>query len=294
MVADPFVSVLGRLGPRFDPAVLEATIAHWKPRVALRQKQQSPSIDDIEYGGHTRHRMDLFPVQGSGAPIVLFVHGGGFIAGDKQAAPPFYANVGRYFAAHGMLGACMNYRLAPTGGWPAAAQDIDSAVRWLLDRGDLYGGDPNRLVVLGQSAGACHVATWLLEPRFAGGPRESLRATILMSGFFRAQAPLSPGQRAFFGDDERLYSARSPISMARKLGLPLLVTIAEHDPPSLRAQGRELAEALVSAGCAATLVDMPHHNHVSPLMSLGSDNDEVGARLRQFVAQATAADQLIR
>lgn len=287
MTADPFQSVLTRLGSRFDPEVLEATVIHWQPRVTLRMGEAGPVVGDLAYGDHPRHRIDVFPVNGTGAPIVLFVHGGGFIAGDKQIAKPFYSNVGRYLACHGIVGACMNYRLAPAGGWPAGAEDVELAVRWLLERGDLYGGDPARLVVLGQSAGATHVATWLLEPRFADGARAHVKAAVLMSGLYLAQPPLTPGQRAYFGDDASLYAQRSPLNMTRKVSHPLLVTVAERDPEQLRSQGQELAAALEGAGNNVELENLSQHNHVSPLMSLGSDNDATGQVLRRFIGEST-------
>jgi arylformamidase len=286
MTVDPFDTVLARFGSRFDPDVLEASISHWRSRVRPMMGRQAPVID-LAYGDHARHLIDMYPVEGGGAPIVLFVHGGGFIAGGKDMAPPFYSNIGRYLASHGIVAACMNYRLAPDGGWPAAAEDVDLAVRWLLARAESYGGDPRRLVVIGQSAGACHVATWLLEPRFAGGARESLAAAALLSGFYLAQPPLTPGQHAYFGSDADLYAARSPLSMARRLAHPVLVTIAEHDPAQLHEHGKALAAALMAAGTTVTLSELPHHNHVSPLMSMGSDNDEAGGLLRRFVADTT-------
>lgn len=273
---------------RFDPEVMAATVAHWTPRVVDRQTDRLPCITDMAYGDDERHRLDIFPVKGRGAPVVLFVHGGGFVGGDKRVAPPFYANVGMYFAAHGMVGACMNYRRAPTGGWPAAAQDVHAAVQWLLNRCDLYGGDPARLVVVGQSAGACHVATWLFDDAFNSDVRQRVSAVILMSGFYQATAPLSPGQRAYFGDNVALYESRSPLTHAKSLAQPVLITRAEFDPPDLRRQSQALMSAMTSAHRTPQTLDLAGHNHVSPLMSLGSDDDQVGLLLRRFISHATA------
>lgn len=289
MAGRSFGHVTQRFGSRFDPEVLAATVQHWAPRVEAQARPATTCISDVAYGDHARQRLDLFPAKGPGAPMVLFVHGGGFVGGDKQVAPPFYANVGRFFAAHGMVGACMNYRRAPVGGWPAGAQDLDAAVRWLLQRADLYGGDPRRLVVIGQSAGACHVATWLFDPAFASGVRDRVLAAVLMSGFYRAAAPLSDGQRAYFGDDPALYVERSPQSHARLPAHPLLVTLAEHDPPDLRRQSHDLIEALSRGPGRPEVADLAGHNHVSPLMSLGSDDGEVGLLLRRFIARALAS-----
>jgi acetyl esterase/lipase len=284
-----FETVTRRFADRFDPEVLAATVEHWAARIDTRPPEGLPCIADVTYGTDPRHRMDLYPVKGRGAPVVLFVHGGGFTGGDKQVSPPFYANVGRYFAAHGMVGACMNYRRAPTGGWPAASQDVEAAAAWLLERCDLYGGDPQRLVVIGQSAGACHVATWLFDRAFEEGVRSRVRAAVLMSGFFEARAPLSPGQAAYFGDDPSLYAGRSPTSHVRQLAHPVLVTQAEWDPPDLRRQSQDMAAALVRSGTPVQTAELASHNHVSPVMSLGSDDDAVGLLLRRFASQSTQA-----
>jgi len=288
MAHDSFAAVLQRFGHRFDQEVLAATVEHWSGRVSAQDIAGVPGIAEMAYGDHARHRLDLFPVKGSGAPVVLFVHGGGFVAGDKQVAPPFYANVGRYFAAHGMLAACMNYRRAPVGGWPAAAQDVEAAAQWLLQRADLYGGDASRFAIIGQSAGACHVATWLFHPEFADGVRSRVKACVLMSGLYRAATPMSPGHIAYFGDDPDVYEKRSPITHARATPHPVLLTIADHDPHELRRHTADLADALRHAGTPTQPVDLVGHNHVSPLMSLGSDDDAVGLQLRRFVSQATA------
>ena len=284
---DAFHGVLERFGDRFAPDVLAATVAHWTARAGDAQGGL-PAIVGVPYGEHPRHRLDLFPVRAEKAAVVLFVHGGGFNGGDKQVAPPFYANVGRYFAAHGIFAACMNYRLAPDGGWPAAAHDVDAAAQWLLQRADLYGGNPDRLFVIGQSAGACHVATWMFHPDFERGARKQAKAAVLMSGFYRALAPLSAGQTAYFGDDPVLYEERSPITHAARAGragASLLLTFADHDPPELRRQTSELAQALSHAGGPAQLLELKGHNHVSPAMSLGSDDDRVGQQLRRFVSE---------
>lgn len=75
MTVAPFMSMLGRFRSRFDPQVLASTIAHWQSRVGLRQGRKAPVIRDLVYGEHPRHRMDVFPIAGSNAPMVLFVHG---------------------------------------------------------------------------------------------------------------------------------------------------------------------------------------------------------------------------
>ena len=70
---------------------------------------------DLAYGPDARHRLDLFVREGTaGTPVFVFVHGGGFVMGDKHTeGSPFYSNVGEFAAAQGWVGVPMTYRLAP-------------------------------------------------------------------------------------------------------------------------------------------------------------------------------------
>ena len=88
-------------------------------------------VRDARYGPHERHRLDVFrPAEGRDLPVVVFVHGGGFVAGDKSTAgTPYYDNVGLWAARSGMVGVTMNYRLAPEHRWPSGAQDVGAAVQ---------------------------------------------------------------------------------------------------------------------------------------------------------------------
>jgi len=284
---DSFGAVLAAFQSRFDQEVLDATVTHWATRQHESVGQHPLCVADVPYGSHERHRLDIFPVSAQGTPVVLFVHGGGFVGGDKRLFTPFYENVGYYLASHGVMTATMNYRLAPTGGWPAAAEDIEAAVEWLLGQAAFYGGSPKRIVLVGQSAGACHVASWLFDPLFAKGRRSEIRGAALLSGFYFAEAPLSPGQKAYFGGDPTVYRERSPLTHVHPLTDSILVSLAEYDPPALRKQALQMVEALRRVGVTPVVHDLVGHNHVSPLMSLGSDVDSVGQLVRRFIQRAS-------
>jgi acetyl esterase/lipase len=273
---------IARLGPRFDESVLVATRALYASQV--RAPAGVTEQRELAYGPHGRHRIDLFRTDGEGPrPVLLFVHGGGFVAGDKGAAEPFYANVGRWFAARGFLAATMNYRLAPAHPWPAGQEDVGAAVEWLAERAARHGGDPRRLVLVGQSAGACHVAGYLFDPASAAPAARCVRAAALLSGFYLARAPLSPGQQAYFGADEALHAARSPATHAAANPVPLWLSLAEYDPPGIAAQTLDLARALTLAGGACPPLHwFRGHNHVSTVMSLGSTQGDVGESLAGF------------
>jgi triacylglycerol lipase len=112
---------------------------------------------DLPFGSDPAQKLDLFTSgQGAGKPILIYVHGGGFTRGDKHRPGEFmYDNVMVWAVQHGMVAAETNYRLAtPQTQYPAANDDVSAAVKYVRDHARAYGGDPNKIVVWGHSAGA--------------------------------------------------------------------------------------------------------------------------------------------
>lgn len=101
---------------------------------------------------HAHRRLDVYrPVEPEGPlPVVLYVHGGGFRILSKDT----HWLMGLAFARRGYLVLNIDYRLAPAHPFPAALLDVAAAYRWALAHADRFGGDPSRVVVAGESAGA--------------------------------------------------------------------------------------------------------------------------------------------
>ena len=111
-------------------------------------------LRDVAYlpDGSGAHRLDLYRPREPGGPrpVVLYIHGGAFRALSKETHWVF----GVVFARHGFLALNINYRLAPAHRFPAAVEDACAAYRWAVENVARYGGDPARVVVAGESAGA--------------------------------------------------------------------------------------------------------------------------------------------
>jgi acetyl esterase len=111
-------------------------------------------LRDIPYvaDGHREHLLDIYrPVDRSGPlPVIFYVHGGGFSLLSKETHWIF----GLMFARKGYLVVNINYRLAPQYGFPAGAMDVCRAYHWMHNHIAEYGGDPTRVAVAGESAGA--------------------------------------------------------------------------------------------------------------------------------------------
>jgi acetyl esterase/lipase len=250
-------------------------------------------VRECAYGPHERQRLDVFPPAGNSAarPVLLFVHGGGFVGGERHTpGSPYYDNVGVWAARNGFVGVTISYRLAPQHPFPAGPEDVGGAVRWVRAKIAAYGGDPAAIVLLGQSAGASHVAAY--------GARddrdEHVRAIALMSGVYDfVRFEDAPNVRAYVGSDARTKVAASSIAGLVASALPLLVCISEFDMPAFHRQAWLLAEALFERnGRCPNFLYLPRHNHLSQISHLnaaGVEDDLLAGRLADFVRSATPA-----
>jgi len=214
------------------------------------------------------------PTSGAGhRPVVVNYHGGGWCLGSPEQA--------RYVASHvaEQLGAIVvspTYRLAPEDPYPAATDDAWTTLTWLHDHAAELGGDPSRLVVMGDSAGGNLAAVCALRSRDEGGP--ALAAQVLIypgveaydrwpseDAFAEAPVLTSVLMRRFiklylgdaYGDEAWQIS---PIRAASHADLPpALILTAGHDP--LRDHGTKYAEALRAAGVPVELRDYPAAIH---------------------------------
>jgi len=276
---------IAAMGPQFSQEVVGGTFPLFAPYAKAARLTGVNVARDIAYGADPLNKLDIYQPEGKrGMPIVAFVHGGGYVGGDKNANGIFFGNVTAYFARHGMLGVNINYRLAPKNPFPAASEDLDSAVAWIRENGEKYGGDPGRIFLFGHSAGATHVASYLfdasLHPRSGG-----ISGAVLVSGLYRitGEIPL-PGIKAYFGADAAQYAARAPISHVKENRTPLFLVMAEYDPPFLATDSFELArEVCVRDGKCPRFTWLKGHNHVSQVASFDSPDEELGLQILGFI-----------
>jgi dienelactone hydrolase len=273
------------LGATFDADVLAATRAAYRPHLDLSEAAEERA--DVAYGPHPRHKLDVYLPAGAPSAVVVFVHGGGFVAGDKNGDGVFYRNVGRWLARHGFAAVLPNYRLAPGDAWPAGAVDVQAALQWVEQNSQTFGAAPR--VLWGQSAGASHVASWLFDAAARGGDATPVAAVMLMSGFFVAEAPLPAGPRAYFGEDPSLYVQRSPLTHVALLEVALWLGVAELDPGWIAQQSYAMACAVTLAnGRSPDFHFFRGHNHVSTVQSLGSPQQDCADELLRFLRGVTA------
>jgi acetyl esterase/lipase len=190
------LALMAEIGPRWasGPAATGATRV--SGNVALMVEQFSavlahaPQEDlrierDIAYGPHARQRLDVYAPQpdamaqaraAAGAdstPVLIFVHGGAFTDGEKDRTEQIYSNVPRWFARQGVLAINMEYRNAPDSPYPAGSEDVGLVVAWARAQAARWGADPQRVFIMGQSAGGAHTGSYAYDRRLQEGTYES-------------------------------------------------------------------------------------------------------------------------
>ncbi|TDD79060.1 alpha/beta hydrolase [Actinomadura rubrisoli] len=123
-------------------------------RLFLRPTAETPIETTHAYGEHARQQLDAYYQPGSQPqPALIVVHGGHWYEGDKQE----WAATARWFAGQGYATFSINYRLNTDAPWPAQRDDVNSAITWIRQNATTFAIDPNRIVMLGSSAGG-HLA----------------------------------------------------------------------------------------------------------------------------------------
>ena len=277
------------LGDQIVPAAIEGTAKLYLP-FHEREPYQGVTVSrDQAYGADPRHRLDVFEPQTAGPPrpVLLFVHGGGFVAGDKsRPGSPYQDNVALWAVRHGMVGVNMTYRLAPQHPWPAGAMDVGAAVAWVRAHIAQHGGDPARVYLMGTSAGAAHAGAYAVNTRFHGAEDAGIAGLILLSGLYdMVTAPGTDLKIAYFGLDEANYVAGSTLPGLTRTQIPLLLVLTEMDPPEFQQQTLVLLDAyLKHHGRLPFFVHMTGHNHLSSTMHLNTPDTQLGDRIQDFVA----------
>ncbi|KAH8816734.1 Alpha/Beta hydrolase protein [Xylogone sp. PMI_703] len=251
------------------------------------------------YGSHERQQLDLYtpsssapkPAHGQPAPILIFAYGGGFINGDKvlERMPGglAYTNLGHYFAEkYGFETIIPDYRLVRHGGkFPSGGEDIGLVLEWVRKR---YAGQKGKkVIVMGNSAGGVHVATWLLSDQFkdtrerliAGSDGIKVAGVILLGGglhFRLASPPLVEVLKQYFGDD---YEDKAPFGLLEKAiqrgelkgeWPKTLVLYSELDPQDIIQANIDFIEELGKHRKDLTHGVIRGHNHISPPLALGT------------------------
>jgi acetyl esterase/lipase len=238
----------------------------------------------------------------SGVPVMIYVHGGGGRRGDKAWANDIAAKPAFFIKSEGFVFVSVNYRIGDAGRYPNSQQDVANAVAWVHDNIAQYGGDPNRLFLMGHSSGAAIVARLATIEMFldrAGKDVSIVRGAVTIDGGnfdVLADADTAPGRErltAAYGPERSNWEAASPLHNASEAGYvpPLLMLHIGNGRGSER-DATAMAAAMRAAGHRAEAVALPGKDHFSASSDIGRYDDPstraVHAFLESIVGSSTA------
>lgn len=258
---------------------------------ALAQQDDGRPGIEISYGADPRQRIDFYAVAGQPkAPLLVFVHGGGWRRGDKVMAAPKAG----YAEGLGYALASINYRMVPDAAPDVQAADVAQAIAALRARAGELGFDPDRIILSGHSAGAHLTALVSTDTRYlekAGVPLGAIRGAILLDGAAydvpRQMANAGPllGRlyRNAFGEDAAFQRSVSPTLFAGAPDVKRFLIVHDADRADAGDQARRLADALRAAGIAVEVAPIPATNHMQINRSLGDPDFAVTKAVTAFL-----------
>ena len=285
------------------------TTAIYGPMLANQSYDGVTISRDIPYAADPRAILNVAGPSERGTrlrPVLIYVPGGG---GNKQldyeGGKPFLDNMNLAAVHHGLVGVVMQ-RVAPRGGpWDSGAHDIAAVIQWVHENIERYGGDPRRVVIWGQSAGANNLSNYLSHKEFWPGGRIGVKAAVVMSGGYNLaplqakavnSAPRGPGDGGAAAIrspapppppvDPAALLQRSTLPGFRALKIKTLVSAAELDPERTVESSEMLKDVMCKAGNCPDYMLFAKESHMSEILSINSDDKEVEGPVFAWIVKA--------
>ncbi|MEL6737857.1 MAG: alpha/beta hydrolase [Pseudomonadota bacterium] len=240
----------------------------------------------VLYGNEKRQQIDVYEPEGAvdDLPLVLFIHGGAWRMGDHkrvQSKPKHFGAQNIYFASAG-------YRVLPEAPVEDQAKDVGLAVQALVGQASSIGFDPERIVIMGHSAGAHLAALVSTDPQYAGDAFDAIKGVILLDGAgYDIAKNLAEGEpqakfmfEEAFGIDPARHAALSPVTYVGGPDAPNWLALYVDTRPPAKAQAELLAGALSEAGSSAKAVAIANTDHGGMNRDIGT---ETGAAQTQAI-----------
>lgn len=220
----------------------------------------------VAYGPGERLKLDLYAPRAPAArprPVMIFFYGGSWNSGRRQA----YGFAARALAARGFVVVVPDYRLVPEARYPEFLRDCAAAVRWARRHAAAYGGDGERIVLIGHSAGAYNAAMLALDPGLLGPDRAVVRGLVGLAGPYDFLPLDDSATLAAFGAWPNPAETQ-PIRYAAAGAPPALLLHGADDLRVKPRNSRQLAGRLQAAGSEVRLKLYPGLGHVGILTAL--------------------------
>ncbi|AHJ99597.1 alpha/beta hydrolase [Hymenobacter swuensis] len=244
-----------------------------------------------------RHQLDVYAPKAAAPalrPVVVFIHGGNWDSGSKE----FYSFIGRRLAKQGVVAVILNYRLAPQVRVPQMADDCARAVIWTTEHIREFGGDPQRIFVMGHSAGGGLAALLAADDALfqrRGLARNPVRGAVLddpagldMYDYLRRmQYPNDAQYLVPFGKDPAAWKRMSALYHLTAHTPPVVMLIGGETYPSISSSSARFRQRLTALGHAPRYTVLPGKKHIPMVLQLYWQRNIVYQQLLSLVGQPT-------
>jgi acetyl esterase/lipase len=276
--------------------IATAAFAALLPGAALAQVRVVSDVDFVAAAEYPdkKDRLDIYIPEGaSRAPVIVSFYGGGLRGGDKSG----HVKVGQRYASSGFVTVIANYRLSPGVEHPAHVQDAAAAVAWVKKNIGAHGGDPDKVFVIGHSAGAYLAALLATDARYLsahGLTPNDVRGYAPVSAFFYVDRPgVAPDRpKDTWGIDANVWRAASPGVYVAAGAPPMLLLYADGDDGWRRNQQHEFLTALGAKGNRDVEIRMIAGRTHSSIWSqmMDSATDDTTRAIVEFVTRLSRAN----
>jgi len=273
------------------PAAAQSAVGAGFSRTSLKVVRDVDYVANADYADG-KDRLDIYVPDGArNTPVIFSIHGGALEAGDRSEE----RFVGERFAGAGYVTAVISYRLSPDVSHPAHIQDVAAAFAWVTRNIARNGGDPNRILVIGHSAGAYLAMLLATDPRWLAvhklSPRD-IAGVAPVSGFYWVEREgVAPDRPAYvWGRDRKVWVEASPAHYLRPDIPPVLLLDTDGDEPWRQQQKADFAAALRAAGHKdVTVYKVKGRTHMSVWTEMNdSEREETSTQILRFAQRLFA------
>lgn len=237
----------------------------------------------IKYGEDDRHTLDIYLPNTNNYPVVMFVHGGSWESGSKD----IYGSLGHMFSKQGIGCVVINYRLSPQVKHPAHIEDVARAFAWTNNNISRYGGDPERIYLMGHSAGGHLVALlgtneqYLLKNNLS---KTKIKGVIAISGMYDFNLlVLKWAGLSYIFPTAADRNAASPLRHVKPDSPPFMIVYAQKDLTTFEGHAKDLHRTMSKAGVKSTLLMVPNRDHFTILFEICDPKTKSNSSIISFI-----------
>lgn len=239
-------------------------------------RARRPCRLDVAYGDGPAERLDIFTTQRPRAPVVVFIHGGGWRASSKSDRS-FPADV---FCEAGAVWVSLEYPLAPGATLDEMVASVRRGIAWVWRHAETFGGDPARIFVCGNSAGG-HLTGMALGTDWPalGVPADVIKGATTVSGVFEMVSHMNSPANDWLRLDLDAAVRNSPLYNLPRSGCRLICAVGSDEPPEFIEQSQVYASAWRNRGFECRYLHVTGKHHFSIIGELGRRESELLAAL---------------